>query len=367
MLGFKQPTTGGPGGVQWRNRKCKNLAALSTDSQLAFPRQEALDLTSRGQGTRSDDMLHVILGEGLGQLVHEKRAKLAILSNEAADRLTEITTFLGLNPELVSNQEFSRIKEACRGVCVKYGISTTPENMNELAIKLNLATEKPWEAEKRKQEADRQKQEEKLKRREQDIKRREELIGIPIENIEEHSDLSELEDDSDLDDGTRHLLETLRDKKTKNDAIARERKKQAIKQKLLALTKKEDIMNETQKCEKPDKEETKKAFEQYKRDKNLREERLKSIQGGKQAEKNTGMDVDGDKATEKDKAGGSDDKIIDLTSLSAGLIAKLAGGTTGVPNSEADSGDMQKSGRLEATYKQRKMGYILECRKSVQR
>lgn len=178
VMGFKPPADGLPTNA-WRTRKCKNLAALGTDSQLAFPRAEVMDFTSKGMGTRSDDMIHCIVDEGLGQLLFDKKAKLSIHTSDATDRLAEIEPYLGLNCKLIPYHEFVMIKNAVREACLKYSIAATAEDLHSLAKECNFITEKPWEAKEReREEAEQKRLDDMFRERENALRAREETLGI---------------------------------------------------------------------------------------------------------------------------------------------------------------------------------------------
>lgn len=172
MQGYKPPTAGQ--GTNWRARKCKNLAALSTDSQLAFPRMECIDLTSKGAGTRNDDMIHAILDEGIGQLVFDKRARLIITTMEGGDRFVEIQKYLGLDGDLVNPHQFQLILKAVQEACILYQIPTAAEDLHALAKQNNFVQDKPWELENQKKEeaAEDARRERVLLEREEAVRRR---------------------------------------------------------------------------------------------------------------------------------------------------------------------------------------------------
>lgn len=203
MLGYKPPTTTNQAGA-WRNRKCKNLAALSTDSQLSFPRAEVLDLTSRGQGNRGDDMLHVILDEGMGQLMMERKCRLALLGNEAADRFAEVAPYLGLNSEKVPTAEFTKIREAVRDVCIKCNICMDQEDLHRLAMRLGLVVEKPWEEARRQREEEDAARIRMLEEREAAVKERER---------HQRADTGTEEESEDSDDEIADLQRQLQDRR----------------------------------------------------------------------------------------------------------------------------------------------------------
>lgn len=154
-IGFKD-VRDEEGLIPFNKRTCSNFhGRFPGESRIDCRRHNVVVRTSSGQSTPVDDLLHVVLGQGIGQAYTADKTVMFFFSKKMARRLNRLLPMLGIN-DTTTNEQHEKMCKAYERFCRDNKIISSVESINNFVASCGYVRERLFERKDRENREERE-------------------------------------------------------------------------------------------------------------------------------------------------------------------------------------------------------------------